>query len=128
MKNQINQKNSAIETLKVSLTLEANRLFKLILRKPLIFQVKVLFKQSSLQRSLEHEVMHVPRNVYCLWIKKIQKGFHVHLIAFDSQANAHGALLVSGLQEEQVYFIFFRCSSVTDATFLSSRSMSMVSS
>ena len=52
----------------------------------------------------------------------------MQLIALLSQANTHGALLVSGLQEEQVYFIFFRCSSVTDATVLSSRSMSMVSS
>jgi len=33
-------------------------------------------------------------------------GFHVQLIALFSQANTHGALLVSGLQEEQVYFIF----------------------
>ena len=54
-------------------------------------------------------------------------GFHVQLIALYSQANTHGELLVSGLQEEQVYFIFFRCSSITDATVLSSRSISMVS-
>jgi len=54
-------------------------------------------------------------------------GFHAHLIASRSQANTHGALLVSGLQEEQVYFIFFRCPFVTEATVLSSRSISMVS-
>ena len=55
-------------------------------------------------------------------------GFHVQLIALFSQANTHGVLLVSGLQEEQVYFIFFRCSSTTDAAVLSSRSINMVSS
>jgi hypothetical protein len=55
-------------------------------------------------------------------------GFHVQLIALPSQANTHGALLVSGLQEEQVYFIFFLCSSATEATVLSSRSINMVSS
>jgi len=55
-------------------------------------------------------------------------GFHVHLIALLSQANTHGVLLVSGLQEEQVYFIFFRCVSTTEAAVLSSRSMNIVSS
>ena len=54
-------------------------------------------------------------------------GFHVQLIALRSQANTHGALLVSGLQGEQVYFIFFRYPSTTDATVLSSRSIRMVS-
>jgi hypothetical protein len=33
--------------------------------------------------------------------------FHVQLIALDSHAITQGALLVSGLQAEHVYFIFF---------------------
>jgi hypothetical protein len=60
--------------------------------------------------------------VYYYW------DFHVQLIALLSQANMHGVVLASGLQGEHVYFIFLRCSSVTDATVLSSRSMNMVSS
>ena len=54
--------------------------------------------------------------------------FHVQFIAFASQATAHGARFVSGLQGEHVNFILLRCSSVTDATVLSSRSMSINSS
>ena len=55
-------------------------------------------------------------------------GFHVQFNALLSQDSTHGALLVSGLQEEQVYFIFFRCSSTTEATVLSSRSINIISS
>ena len=51
----------------------------------------------------------------------------MQLIALFSQANTHGALLVSGLQEEQVYFIFFLWSSTTEAAVLSSRSINIVS-
>jgi len=49
-------------------------------------------------------------------------GFHAQLIALLSHASTHGVLLVSGLQQEHVYFIFFRCTSTTEATVLSSRS------
>ena len=55
-----------------------------------------------------------------------QRGFQMHLIAPREQANMHGALPVSGLHEEQVYLIFLRCCSVTAATVLSSRSISIV--
>jgi hypothetical protein len=41
-------------------------------------------------------------------------------------ANTHGALPVSGLHEEQVYLMFLRCCSVTAATVLSSKSISIV--
>ncbi len=51
----------------------------------------------------------------------------MHLIAFDSQASTQGVLLVSGLQELQVYLIFLRCSSEIAAMVLSSRSMNSVS-
>jgi hypothetical protein len=53
-------------------------------------------------------------------------GFQLHLIAFDSHAKTHGVLLVSGLQDEQVYLIFLRCSSLTAATVLSSKSINSV--
>jgi hypothetical protein len=56
------------------------------------------------------------------------RGFQTHLTAFVSQAKMQGVLLFSGLQEAQVYFIFFLCSSLIAATVLSSRSMNSVSS
>jgi hypothetical protein len=66
--------------------------------------------------------------------KKLQKdsmlvyfGFQMHVIAFWLQAEAQGMLPFSGLQGEQVYLIFLRCSSVTAATILSSRSINIAS-
>jgi hypothetical protein len=55
------------------------------------------------------------------------RGFHTHFIASREQATVHGPFPVSGLHDEQVYLIFFRCSSVTAATVLSSKSISIVS-
>jgi hypothetical protein len=55
-----------------------------------------------------------------------QRGFQTHQIAFSAQANTHGALPLSGLHGEQVYFISLRCRSVTAATVLSSKSISIV--
>jgi hypothetical protein len=52
----------------------------------------------------------------------------VQVIALVLQANMQGALFVSGLQAAQVYFIFFRWSSITEATILSSSSINIVSS
>jgi hypothetical protein len=59
---------------------------------------------------------------------RFQRGFQTHLIAFSVQASTHGALPVSGLHEEQVYFMFLRCCSVTAATVLSSKSIIIVTS
>jgi hypothetical protein len=54
------------------------------------------------------------------------RGFQTHLMASCEQAITQGESPFSGLHEEHVYFIFFRCCSVTAATVLSSRSISSV--
>ncbi len=47
----------------------------------------------------------------------------MHIMAFFLHTDTHGVILISGLHGEQVYFIFFLCSSVTAAMSLSSRSI-----
>jgi hypothetical protein len=59
-------------------------------------------------------------------IRKFQRGFQTHLIALASHAKMQGVWLVSGLQLPQVYLIFLRCSSLTTATTLSSRSINSI--
>jgi hypothetical protein len=54
-----------------------------------------------------------------------QRGFQTHQIAFSAQANTHGAFPLSGLHGEQAYLMFLRCCSVTAATVLSSKSISI---
>ena len=61
-----------------------------------------------------------------LWKWVFYFGFLMHLIAFVLHAKTHGVLLVSGLHDEQVYLIVLRCSSLTAATVLSSKSMNSV--
>jgi hypothetical protein len=56
-----------------------------------------------------------------------QHGFQTHLIAFREQASTQGVFSVSGLHGWHVYLIFFRCSSATAATVLSSKSIICVS-
>jgi len=83
-----------------------------------------MITHSSLSGKL-HQALLKPSKSYVR--ARLFWGFHVQLIALLSHANMQGVVLVSGLQGEQVYFILFRCCSVTEATDLSSRFMNMVS-
>ncbi len=68
--------------------------------------------------------------IYSSWREAhgFQRGFQTHQIAFSAHVNTHGALPVSGLHAEHVYLMFLRCCSVTAATVLSSKSISIVTS